>query len=142
MKFRLHQRLQQDCIELGRFELCLLLMMNDKQYPWFILVPQRNDISEIYQLTENDRSLLFQESCYLTEHLSAIYTADKMNIASLGNLVPQLHIHHIVRYRTDNSWPAPVWGLSGAVPYSNREIENTVALLKPVLNRCQFIDAL
>ncbi len=139
MEFQLHQRLEQDCIELGRFELCRLLLMNDKQYPWFILVPERAGISEVYQLEQNDRLLLMEESSCLAKNLANFYHADKMNIATLGNLVPQLHIHHIARYTTDKSWPAPVWGLSEAIPYEDWEIAETVASLKPILNHCQFI---
>ncbi len=108
MNFILHPRLKQDCIELGRFQLCRLLLMNDSQYPWFILVPEKPELSEIYQLNKSDRMLLIEESSYLSEKLAQIYDADKMNIASLGNIVSQLHIHHIVRYQTDKTWPGPV----------------------------------
>ena len=122
MIFQLHPRLEQDCIVIGRFELCRLLMMNDSQYPWFILVPERADMREIYQLSKAERELLIEESSYLAENLTVLYKADKMNIAALGNLVPQLHIHHIVRYQTDKAWPAPVWGKFDAVPYTEQRL--------------------
>lgn len=130
MTFQLHPRLKQDCITIGRFELCRLLMMNDSQYPWFILVPERADLQEIYQLSKAERELLTEESSYLAENLAALYKADKMNIAAIGNMVPQLHIHHIVRYQTDKAWPAPVWGKFDAVPYSERQIADTLVLIK------------
>lgn len=130
MTFQLHPRLEQDCITIGGFELCRLLMMNDSQYPWFILVPERADLQEIYQLSKAERELLTEESSYLAENLAALYKADKMNIAAIGNRVPQLHIHHIVRYQTDKAWPAPVWGKFDAVPYSERQIADTLALIK------------
>jgi diadenosine tetraphosphate (Ap4A) HIT family hydrolase len=130
MTFQLHPRLQQDCIEIGRFELCRLLMMNDSQYPWFILVPEKAGLSEIHQLSKPERELLMEESGYLAENLAALYKADKMNIASIGNLVPQLHIHHIVRYRTDKSWPAPVWGKFDAIPYTQQQILENLKLIK------------
>ncbi len=130
MKFTLHPRLKQDCIELGRFRLCRLLLMNDNQYPWFILVPEKAEISEIYQLSTINRSLLIEESSYLAEKLSQIYNADKMNIASLGNIVPQLHIHHIVRYQKDKSWPGPVWGKLDPIPY----VESEIAGIRHTLN--------
>ena len=122
MIFQLHPRLEQDCIVIGRFELCRLLMMDDSQYPWFILVPERADMQEIYQLSKAERELLTEESSYLAENLTVLYKADKMNIAALGNLVPQLHIHHIVRYQTDKAWPAPVWGRFDAVPYTEQRL--------------------
>lgn len=133
MTFQLHPRLEQDCITIGRFELCLLLMMNDNQYPWFILVPEREDLQEIYQLSKAERKLLTEESSHLAENLAVLYKADKMNIAAIGNRVPQLHIHHIVRYRTDKAWPAPVWGKFDAVPYTERQITDNLILIKDQL---------
>ncbi len=133
MIFQLHPRLEQDCIAVGRFELCRLLMMNDSQYPWFILVPERADLQEIYQLSKAERELLTEESSYLAESLAVLYNADKMNIAAIGNRVQQLHIHHIVRYRTDKAWPAPVWGKFDAVPYTERQIADNLSRVKDQL---------
>lgn len=123
MTFQLHPRLRQDSIEIGRFTLSRLLLINDSQYPWFVLVPERNEITEIYQLSEQDQSLLQKESSHLAKNLAEIYGADKMNIAAIGNVVPQLHIHHIVRYKKDIAWPAPVWGKFDAVSYTEQELE-------------------
>lgn len=134
MSFRLHPRLQQDCIIVGSLELSLLLLMNDNHYPWFILVPQRADLTEIYQLNEADRQLLQQESCLLAETLATVYQADKMNIAAIGNLVPQLHLHHIVRYQTDAAWPAPVWGKFAALPYTDQQIAEHKQLVRTALS--------
>ncbi|MDO9424484.1 MAG: HIT domain-containing protein [Methylobacter sp.] len=133
MSFQLHPRLEQDCIAIGRFELCRLLMMNDSQYPWFILVPERADLQEIYQLNKAERELLTEESSYLAENLANLYQADKMNIAAIGNLVPQLHIHHIVRYQTDKAWPAPIWGKFATVPYTEQQIRDNLARVKDQL---------
>ncbi|MDO9213416.1 MAG: HIT domain-containing protein [Methylococcales bacterium] len=127
MNFQLHPRLQQDCITIGRFELCRLLMMNDSQYPWFILVPEISNLTELYQLDKTQRELLMEESCYLAENLAELFQADKMNIANIGNMVAQLHIHHIVRYQTDSAWPAPVWGKFAAVPYTEAQITERVS---------------
>ncbi|RIZ71423.1 MAG: HIT domain-containing protein [Methylococcales bacterium] len=121
-QFQLHERLQQDCILIGRFSLCQLLMMNDSQFPWFILVPERADIKEIYQLSVADRQLLSEESCFLAENMADLFKAHKMNMAAIGNMVPQLHIHHIVRYQTDKAWPAPVWGKFIAEAYTEQQI--------------------
>ena len=93
----IHPQLVKDCVLLGRFPLCHLLLSNDCHYPWFILVPARLDIREIYQLDANDRQQLLDESCQLSEFLMAHYDGDKLNVAALGNQVPQLHLHHIVR---------------------------------------------
>ena len=78
--FQLHPRLQQDCITLGKFDLCQLLMMNDSQYPWFILVPELADITEIYQLNRTERLMLTEESNYLAKNLATLFSADKMNM--------------------------------------------------------------
>lgn len=129
MTFQLHPRLKQDSIELGRFNLSRLLLINDSQYPWFVLVPERKGISEIYQLSEQEQQQLQQESSFLAKNLAEIYKADKMNIAAIGNMVPQLHIHHIVRYKNDIAWPAPVWGKYDAIPYTEQAIEKTKTLI-------------
>lgn len=134
MNFQLHPQLQKDCIGLGRFELCRLLLMNDSQYPWFILVPEIADIREIYELNNAHRRQLLEESCRLAETLTGLFNADKMNIAAIGNLVPQLHIHHIVRYRSDRAWPAPIWGKFGAVPYLERQLDELLPRVKTVLS--------
>lgn len=119
MAFELHPRLAADCFKVGCFELSLLLLMNDARYPWFILVPQRPDISEIHQLSGALRQQLMSESAMLSEALAAGFHADKINIAALGNVVPQLHIHHIARFHGDPAWPAPVWGKLPAIHYQD-----------------------
>ncbi len=117
----LHPQLQRDCFVVGRFELSLLLLMNDSQYPWFILVPQREHITEIHHLTEQDQQQYLRESSLLSIALEQAFRADKINIAALGNMVPQLHIHHIARYQDDIAWPKPIWGLHPAKAYSDEE---------------------
>ena len=137
--FVLHPRLEQDCILIGRFRLCRLLMMNDSQYPWFILVPEIPDITEIYQLSIDDQRVLIEESSWLSANLAELYRADKMNVAAIGNLVPQLHLHHIVRYEKDKAWPSPVWGMFPGAPYSTQEIENIIERVRNRLGeRLQF----
>jgi len=123
--FTLHPRLQQDTLVIGDFPLSRLLLMNDASYPWFILVPRRAEIREIFELEYDDQVQLLKESSQLARVLSKTFEADKLNIAALGNMVPQLHIHHIVRYRSDPSWPKPVWGLFPAKPYSPRALQET-----------------
>ncbi len=125
----IHSQLSADCIALGRFSLCHLLLMNDSNYPWFILVPDRDDIREIYQLDTADRAQLMDESCRLSEFIMNVFEGEKLNVAALGNQVPQLHLHHIVRFTTDPAWPTPIWGRFPARPYSDQalgEIRSTI----------------
>ena len=136
--YQLHPRLQADCIPVGRFELCQLLLMNDSQYPWFILVPQVDGLRELYELSKPKQHVFTEESNYLAEQLAILYHADKMNIAAIGNMVPQLHIHHIVRYQTDKAWPAPVWGKFAAIPYSDAEIAGQLAQVRNALATLQW----
>lgn len=131
--FELHHRLKEDCFELGSFKLCTLLLLNDINYQWFILVPRREAVSEIFQLSVKDQHQLTEESSYLSSKLAGIFKADKMNVASLGNIVPQLHIHHIVRYKDDPAWPAPVWGHAAALPYQEADKKALMNKLTPLL---------
>lgn len=115
--FQLHPQLAADCFDLGRFWLCRVLLMNDERFPWIILVPERDGIEELHELEEADQTQLWRESNQLARYLQDRFQADKLNIAALGNVVPQLHIHHVVRYRTDACWPSPIWGQGQAMPY-------------------------
>jgi len=128
--FELHPQLAGDCIALGRFPLSRLLLMNESRYPWLILVPERADISEIFELDTADQRQLMRESCLLAEHLKRNFAADKMNVAAIGNLVPQLHVHHVVRYHTDAAWPAPVWGRFPPESYSTKALQERLARLE------------
>ena len=119
----IHPQLSAACITLGWFPLSHLLLMNDSNYPWFILVPQRDNIREIYQLESTDRAQLLNESCLLSEFLMTAFNGEKLNIAALGNLVPQLHLHHIVRFQTDVAWPEPVWGKVPTLTYSDSVLD-------------------
>lgn len=127
--FELHPRLEADCITVGSFPLCRLLLMNDSNYPWFVLVPQRAGIREVFELSEDDQHQLLRESSALSRVISDHFKADKINVAALGNVVPQLHIHHIVRYESDPAWPAPVWGHAPAKPYPEEELNGLVTTL-------------
>ena len=119
----IHPQLSAACITMGKFPLSHLLLMNDSNYPWFILVPMRDNIREIYQLESADRAQLLHESCLLSEFLMTAFNGDKLNLAALGNQVPQLHLHHIVRYQSDVAWPAPVWGKFPSLPYSDSALD-------------------
>ncbi|HEY5777057.1 MAG TPA: HIT domain-containing protein [Xanthomonadales bacterium] len=125
----LHPRLAADCIRLGRLELCHLLLMNDASYPWFILVPDRDGIREIFELDAADRQQLLDESCRLSEFLMSRFKGDKLNVAAIGNLVPQLHLHHVVRFQADRAWPKPVWGQFPALAYTDMALAELRARL-------------
>ncbi|WP_375056229.1 HIT domain-containing protein [Zobellella sp. DQSA1] len=121
--FRLHPQLAADCQVLGELPLSLVLLANDGRYPWLILVPQRADIREIHWLSEDDQLQLLRESCALGRLMETELSADKMNVAALGNMVPQLHLHHVARFTSDVAWPAPVWGRFPAQPYTDPDAE-------------------
>ena len=125
----IHDRLLADCLLLGHFPLCHLLLMQDANYPWCILVPDRDDIGEIHQLTDSDQQQLMRESVQLSRALVTAFQPDKLNIAALGNVVPQLHVHHIVRYRHDAAWPAPVWGRVEPGIYTEEQLGRVLKLL-------------
>lgn len=129
-RFQLHPKLQEDSLMVGDFPLSRLLLMNECQFPWCVLVPRRMAIREIYQLSSSDRMQLMQESCALAEAMQELYLPDKLNIAAIGNLVPQLHLHHVARFENDLAWPAPIWGKFGAVPYTETEGLTQVAKLR------------
>jgi diadenosine tetraphosphate (Ap4A) HIT family hydrolase len=126
--FELHTRLAADCIRVGRLQLSILLLMNDARYPWFILVPQRSGITEVFELPEADQIQLWRESARLSRNLMQSFHADKINIGALGNLVPQLHIHHIARFTSDPAWPGPVWGHSEPLRYEKHGISERVSM--------------
>lgn len=107
--------------------------MMDANYPWFILVPDRENITEIHQLSDTDQALLISESSILSRIISRQFNADRINIAALGNVVPQLHIHHIVRYKNDAAWPAPVWGKFPAKPYTDGAAKQLIDKLRQEL---------
>ncbi|WP_181295320.1 HIT domain-containing protein [Pseudomonas sp. Q2-TVG4-2] len=131
--FVLDSRLEHDTLNLGDFPLCRLLLMNDANYPWFILVPRREEISELFQLDPADQQALWREATALAETLKDIFGADKMNVATLGNMVSQLHMHVIARRRDDAAWPAPVWGHQPASRYSETQVQAIKQKLKLVL---------
>ncbi len=131
--FELHAQLAADCLPIGSMNLSRLLLLNDANYPWFILVPQREGITEIHQLGHDDQALLIAESSLLARAIERVLRPDKLNIAALGNLVPQLHVHHIARYRTDVSWPAPVWGRVPAIAYEAEDARRLIEQVRAAL---------
>ena len=118
-KFTLHDRLKADTLKVTRLKLCQVLLMNDQNYPWFILVPERADITEIHHLAPSDQLQLMSEINTVSQAVEKTFTPNKINVAALGNMVSQLHIHITARYHSDPAWPNPIWGHIPAVPYSS-----------------------
>ncbi|MDC9725978.1 MAG: HIT family protein [Gammaproteobacteria bacterium] len=136
--FTLDPRLERDTILLGEFPLSKVLLMNDARYPWVILVPKVTGVTELFQLSAEQQQQLTLESNFVAKALNNLVQADKMNVAALGNVVSQLHIHHVARYQGDETWPNPVWGKGEAVPYSEQErdavYQQITAVLSDLLN--------
>jgi len=134
----LDARLAEDCALITEWDLCSVLLMKDASYPWCILVPRRAEISEIYQLSAADQQQLSIESARLAQTLMTLFHGHSMNIAALGNVVTQLHIHHVVRYRNDPTWPAPVWGAGIPQAYSEEALQQRIAMIRQALSEsCQ-----
>lgn len=133
MTFRLHPRLEADTISLGRSTLCDVRLMNDRTWPWVLLVPRREGIREIYELTAADQQQLLLDSSTLGQGMMEAFQGDKLNVAALGNMVSQLHLHHIVRVEGDVAWPGPVWGVQAPVPYDDDELVEVRRKLEPVV---------
>lgn len=127
--FTLDAQLQKDTIAIASLPLCELLLMNDANYPWLILVPRRADVRELIELSAEDQLQFMQESNAVARLLQTQFSAEKLNIAALGNVVAQLHIHHIARFKSDAVWPKPVWGAMPAVAYADQELAEVIELI-------------
>jgi len=132
--FKLDSRLEKDTIHLTAWPLCEVLLVNDTQFPWVILVPKVSGATELYHLDPVQRQQLDAESVHLSKVLMAVYSGDKLNVAALGNVVSQLHIHHVVRFEADAVWPAPVWGKLAATPLNEQELAEHKAKLFELTN--------
>ncbi len=131
--FQLHPQLQESTVPLGQFNLSLVLLHRDANYPWCVLVPKRSGIREIHHLSEADQVQLVRESSHLSEVMTSLFAPTTMNIAALGNIVPQLHVHHVARFEGDAAWPASVWGVKPAIDYQKEALEHRVERLRASL---------
>jgi len=128
--FVLHPQLEKDSELITELNLCSVRLINDANYPWLILVPQVVNIEDVIDLSDNQQQILWQESAIVSRVLKHLFTPDKLNIATLGNMVPQLHLHHIVRYENDISWPKPIWGQVPLKAYHSEQFTKRVKLIK------------
>lgn len=137
MAFVLHPRLMADTAGIADWSLSRVLLMNDKRFPWIVLVPRRPEISELFDLDENARTVLMTEICRVAERLKIWAKTrggcDKINVGIIGNMVPQLHVHVIARTRGDSAWPGVAWGGGQAVRYGAAELSRMVGELRDLL---------
>lgn len=123
--FVLDERLARDSESILKLGLCDLRLSKDSRWPWLILVPQRPDISELFELAPLDQAVLTFEQVTVAAALKKATGADKINIAAIGNIVRQLHIHVVARVENDPNWPGPIWGHGQTVPYAPADFEAT-----------------
>jgi diadenosine tetraphosphate (Ap4A) HIT family hydrolase len=128
--FTLHHQLQQDTIDIGDLPLCRVLVVKDGNYPWLMLVPRRANVVEIIDLDEVEQAQLMTEVSRVSRALKEITRCDKLNVAALGNVVPQLHVHIIARRTGDAAWPRPVWGAVAALPHDAEEAQSFINALR------------
>jgi diadenosine tetraphosphate (Ap4A) HIT family hydrolase len=126
----LHPQLARDTIGIGDLPLSRVLIINDANYPWLLLVPRRAAVSEITDLGEVEQAQLMTEVTRVARALRAVTDCTKLNIAALGNVVPQLHVHVIARRQGDAAWPRPVWGVVPAAAYDGAELDPLVSALR------------
>jgi diadenosine tetraphosphate (Ap4A) HIT family hydrolase len=115
--FTVQPQLAADTIAIGDLALSSVLLMDDARFPWFILVPRRPEISEMTDLSGEDAAGLMEEIRIATRVMLELAKPDKVNVGALGNVVPQLHVHVVGRFRSDPAWPGPVWGHGSRSPY-------------------------
>ncbi|NVO14187.1 MAG: HIT domain-containing protein [Rhodoplanes sp.] len=126
----LHPQLAKDTINIGDLPLCRVLVINDANYPWLLLVPRRPEVAEIIDLDEVEQAQLMTEITRVGRALKAVTQCAKLNIAALGNVVSQLHIHVIARRTSDAAWPRPVWGQVAPLAHDKQEVEAFIQALR------------
>jgi diadenosine tetraphosphate (Ap4A) HIT family hydrolase len=131
MPFTLHPSLARDTVFISRLPLCRVLLMKDRRFPWLILVPEREGVREIHELPPEDRAELVEEIARAGETLARFFQPDKVNVGALGNIVPQLHVHVVARFKGDPAWPGPVWGSGSAETYTDDDLEELRGRLAP-----------
>lgn len=133
MAFSLHPKLAEDSLPIVALALCDVRLMNDRRFPWCIVVPRLENLRELHDVPDAQQAGLFAEITATSRALERVAGAEKINVAALGNIVAQLHVHVIARFCHDAAWPAPVWGFGSAEPYENAQtlISALISELKP-----------
>lgn len=132
MGFELHAQLANDTLFVGRLGLSQLLLMKDANFPWAILVPERVGVSEVFELSPEDRQRLMHEMSAVAQAMQQAFAADKMNVANLGNMVAQLHVHVIARTKQDLAWPKPVWGAVARSDYTPEALASRLTVMRRI----------
>lgn len=128
--FLLNDRLEADTFHVADWPLCRVLLMNDCRFPWLILVPRRNGLRDFDEVAADDKADFLGEIDRASRVLRAIAAPEKLNVAALGNMVPQLHVHVVARFASDAAWPGPIWGVGEAQAYDPAEAESLIARLR------------
>ncbi|WP_289035633.1 HIT family protein [uncultured Roseibium sp.] len=131
--FDLNPRLEGDSHPVIDLELCAVRLMKDANYPWLLLIPRRKDLIEIIDLGPAERTKLMEEIGKVSEALKTATNCEKLNVAAIGNVVSQLHVHVVARFREDPAWPAPVWGAVPPVPYEGSKANDLISALQEAL---------
>lgn len=133
-EFTLDPQLKGDSLPLAELELCTLRLMKDANYPWLLLVPKINGLVEMIDLARQDQHRLMDEIRQVSHALQQVTGCDKLNVAALGNMVPQLHVHIIARFKGDAAWPGPVWGKVPMIDYEEGKANDMIEKLQEALN--------
>ncbi len=133
VKFILDQRLKDDTIEIIDLTLSKLLLVDNALFPWVILVPKQTSLTEIIDLSEENQQILMKEIALISQMMRELFKPDKLNVAALGNIVKQLHIHIIARFESDKAWPGPAFG-QDKINYTEKELERLINSIKSYLN--------
>ncbi|MBY0429214.1 MAG: HIT domain-containing protein [Alphaproteobacteria bacterium] len=128
-EFFLHTQLAQDTFFVKDLKLSKLLLMNDARFPWVVLVPRQPDVKDLIDLLPSSQRILLDEINRVSIFMKRYFKAEKLNIASIGNIVPQLHMHIVARTSKDAAWPKPVWGFGEAVHYTDEKEKAIIAAL-------------
>lgn len=132
--FFLADQLKRDTFPIAELRLSSLLLMNDKRYPWVILVPRVANAQELFDLNRAEQSFLMEEISATSKAMSLVSRPEKINVGAIGNIVRQLHVHVVARFATDMAWPAPIWGKGEAEPYHDKA-EAYLSLLRPQIKQ-------
>ncbi len=134
--FQLDRRLAADTHQVARWALSSVLLMDDANYPWLILVPEHPGLRDLHDLAPADLAALCDEMVRASRALQALFKPDKINVAALGNMVPQLHVHVIARFEGDAAWPKPVWGAEPPLAYSAEALAERITALQAAFANC------
>lgn len=129
-EFELHPQLAADTVSVATWPLCEVLLLTDANYPWLVLVPARPDLRDFHELSPDDMVTAGREISRASEALVELFAPDKINVAALGNMVPQLHIHVVARFTDDAAWPNPIWGVAPALAYAPDALAGRLADLR------------